>query len=82
MLWDGFLCEPEARHEAMRMEVIRQIERLLLECSVLWITTASNERFRWDWDRFVTHRIRLEDGLATVCGSQIPYQVSMAGILS
>jgi hypothetical protein len=89
VLWDGFLSEPH--NEASRMEVIRQLARLVQECSVLLLTTSSGNR-KHEWDKFVTHRIRLDrnhsasvDGhefLATVHGSRIPFSLSLAGILS
>lgn len=97
LLWDGFLSEPQ-QSEAARMEVIRQLERLLTECTVLLITaTGSSYRRGREWDRFVTHRIRLDrndtstnasagnhqhEYVATVYGAQIPFSVSSAGILS
>jgi len=91
LLWDGFLSEPNPT-EAARMEVIRQLERLLLECSVLLITTTGSHQYRpREYERFVTHRIRLDrnetsssnhEYLATVHGAQIPFSISMAGILS
>lgn len=62
MLWDGFLTEPNSK-EASRMEIIRQLERILLECSVLLITTTTQDSMfrnnRREWERFITHRIRL-----------------------
>jgi hypothetical protein len=89
VLWDGFLSEPH--NEASRMEVIRQLARLVQECSVLLLTTSSGNR-KHEWDKFVTHRIRLDcnqsasvDGhefVATVHGSRIPFSLSLAGILS
>jgi hypothetical protein len=89
VLWDGFLSEPH--NEASRMEVIRQLARLVQECSVLLLTTSSGNR-KFEWDKFVTHRIKLDrnhaasvDGhefLATVHGSRIPFSLSLAGILS
>jgi hypothetical protein len=89
VLWDGFLSEPH--NEASRMEVIRQLARLVQECSVLLLTTSSGNR-KHEWDKFVTHRVRLDrnhsasvDGhefLATVHGSRIPFSLSLAGILS
>ena len=107
LLWDGFLSEPDAvSHEGARMEVIRQLERVLLDCSVLLITTTTTNtsvvsgapdhggRHRKEWERFITQRIRLDctaahsnhnshyEYLATVHGTQIPFSISMAGILS
>jgi hypothetical protein len=89
VLWDGFLSEPH--NEASRMEVIRQLARLVQECSVLLLTTSSGNR-KFEWDKFVTHRIKLDrnhaasvDGhefLATVHGARIPFSLSLAGILS
>jgi hypothetical protein len=98
LLWDGFLSEPH-QNEAARMEVVRQLERLLLECSILLITTTTGNSYRRgrEWDRFVTHRIRLDrndtgttsasgnkqhEYMATVYGAQIPFSISSAGILS
>jgi hypothetical protein len=96
VLWDGFLSEPH--DEAGRMEVIRQLARLVQECSVLLVTTTN--RMQHDWDKFVTHRIKLDrnhaavvsgavgpngqqhEYMATVHGSRIPFSVSLAGILS
>jgi len=106
ILWDGFLSEPQAVHEAARMEVIRQLERLLLDCSVLLVTTTTTQENQYrgsssggsnrrEWERFITHRIRLDrnqggtnnnnnnhEYFATVHGAQIPFSISMAGILS
>ena len=123
ILWDGFLSEPDAtKNEGARMEVIRQMERLLLDCSVLLITTttaisaqesgsrssttrshttSTNGHNRREWERFITQRIRLDrrcshtatahnnstgnnnhEYLASVHGAQIPFSISMAGILS
>lgn len=114
ILWDGFLSEPDSANEGARMEVIRQLERLLLDCSVLLITTtttaahdaqhARTSSHRREWERFITQRIRLDrnstttsttggqssstisnnshEYLATVHGAQIPFSISMAGILS
>ena len=113
ILWDGFLSEQQQQQsnnsggEAARMEVIRQLERLLLECSdVLLVTTTTgsiNQYRPREYERLVTHRIRLDrnetssssstvllssgsssnhEYLATVHGTQIPFSISMAGILS
>jgi hypothetical protein len=60
---------------AIRMDVVRQLERLLLECPVFLVTTTSTANYsgttttkrrrrrtigRECWDRLVTHRIHLE----------------------
>ena len=114
ILWDGFLSEPDASNEGARMEVIRQVERLLLDCSVLLITTTTTTTItsapesashsstvrsnstghnRREWERFITQRIRLDrtstnttahnhEYLASVHGAQVPFSISMAGILS
>jgi len=89
VLWDGFLSD--SHDEASRMEVIRQLDRLVQDCSIMLLTTSSGNR-KQEWDKFVTHRIKLErnqsastDGhefLATVHGSRIPFSLSLAGVLS
>jgi hypothetical protein len=88
VLWDGFLSEP-GQTEASRMEVVRQLDRLVEECSVLVVTTGQTAQP--SWERFVTHRIRLErnlstdsghEFLATVHGARIPFSISLSGVLS
>jgi hypothetical protein len=87
ILWDGYLDTlPDA---SSRMEVIRQMSRLLQDCSVVFVSTSAS-RNHYEWDKFVTHRIRQDrnpsdnghDYLATVHGSRIPFSISLAGILS
>jgi hypothetical protein len=91
VLWDGFLREPA--DEAERTEVIRQLARLLCDCSVLFVATALPSTRRYEWDKHVTHRIRLERSacgsstsghgyVARVNGNHFPYSISLAGILS
>lgn len=61
VLWDGFLSEPT--DDANRMEVIRQVVRLLEECkNVLFISTTCTTDFRKlrEWEKYISHRIRLE----------------------
>jgi len=98
ILWDGFLSEPTVDNEASRMEVIRQVARLLQECQVVLVTTSSTRKRINEWEKLVTHRIRLErknqsttntnagsnvnDYYAVVHGDHIPFSISMAGILS
>jgi len=62
VLWDDFLSEPS--DVGNRMEVIRQLARLLQDCTVLFLSTSSasytrNNSHR-EWEKFVTHRIRLD----------------------
>jgi hypothetical protein len=91
VLWDGFL--DDSYDESSHAEVIRQLGRVLHDCTVVFVST-SNDRScnsKYDWDKFVTHRLCLErdttsaDGQActvTVFGSRIPFSISLAGILS
>jgi hypothetical protein len=88
ILWDGFL-QWDDDSEASRMEIIRQMARLIDECSVVVVLTTMSHR-TFDWDRFVTHRIRLQKNestsgheyVATVQGAQIPFSITLSGILS
>lgn len=87
LLWDGYL--DTFYDETSRMEVVRQMARLLRDCSVPFVYAAST--LRRGWDKYVTHRIRLEAdpseagptvGVATVHGTRIPFSISSAGVLS
>lgn len=81
ILWDGFLSEAEATsNEISRALVVRLAQRLLMDCSVLWITTTSHRRY--EWERHVTQKIHLEDGVASVHRTRIPFQQSLYGVLS
>jgi hypothetical protein len=95
VLWDGFLDEPT--NEAERTEVIRQLVRILHDCPVMFVSTASPSARRYEWEKHVTHRVRLQRDhqatssvasgsqqrfVATVLGNRIPYSISLAGILS
>lgn len=96
VMWDGFLREPT--DEAQRTEVIRQLVRLITDCSVLFVGTALPSTRRYEWEKHITHRIRLERTAsgsssssssspghayeATVHGNHFPYSISLAGILS
>ena len=93
LLWDGFLDEPT--NEAERTEVMRQLARILHDCPVMFVSTASPSARRYEWEKHVTHRVRLRRDqqassvassqqrfVATVLGNRIPYSVSLAGILS
>lgn len=70
ILWDGFLSEPQRQLDSVRVEVIRQVERLLQECgSFVWLvvstTTTDHRHFSQDWDRLVTSRIQLKCCIST-----------------
>ena len=89
ILWDGFLNYTSEAAE--RMEVIRQLTRLMRDCTILLVTTALPSRRFAVWDKHVTHRITLEqvnpipegghDFVATVQNNQIPYTITSGGIL-
>lgn len=89
LLWDGFLSD--VGEPAERMEVIRQLTRLMRDCTVLLVTTTLPTRRFAAWDKHVTQRITLEqvipipegghDFCATVQNSQIPYTISSGGVL-
>lgn len=90
LLWDGFLGE--AGEESTRAEAIRQLTRLQQECAVLVLLVPGTTR-KHEYDKLVTHRVRLESlppngdrhgpkFQATVCGTTIPFSISLAGILS
>jgi hypothetical protein len=97
LLWDGFLSEPVGG-DAFKMEVVRLLEQLLEECSIFLVITSGHRCYRKrEWERFVSHRIRLDravvtssqivpcnrhDYMATVYGAKIPFSISLAGILS
>lgn len=90
ILWDGFLSDAE-HDEANRMEIIRQLGRLVEDCSVVLVTASTGYRHKHEWNKYVTHHIRLDrnesngtghEFLATIHGSQIPFSLSAAGILS
>jgi len=62
ILWDGLLTEP-LLDEAQRNEIIRQVSRLLDECTVMFVATTTSGNYQnryYEWDKFVTHRIRLD----------------------
>jgi hypothetical protein len=85
VLWDGFL--QDVGDESGQMEVIRQLTRLLQDCSVALVTTARHNRTLDSYQRLVSHRIRLErysgkDCVAIVHGARIPFSLSLGGILS
>lgn len=93
LLWDGFLDEPT--NEAERTEVMRQLVRILHDCPVMFVSTASPSARRYEWEKHVTHRVRLQRDhhassdasnqqrfVATLLGNRIPYSISLAGILS
>ncbi|GKZ00090.1 hypothetical protein MPSEU_000962400 [Mayamaea pseudoterrestris] len=90
VLWDGFL--DTINNQPSRMDVVRQTSRLLRDCSVVFASASRLSRSQHDWDKYVTHRMKLdrnpsEEGheyLASVHdGSiKIPFSVSLAGILS
>lgn len=83
LLWDSFLSEPST--ETGRSEVIRLLNWFLEDCTVVAVTTSSSSRL-FAWEKFVTHRIRLEQDangyVATVHGSRVPFSISLAGVLS
>jgi hypothetical protein len=63
LLWDGFL--DECHDDPARTEVVRQVTRLVQECCVIVVATISSSRSNSmgvtpEWDKLVTHRIRLE----------------------
>ncbi|GAX22832.1 hypothetical protein FisN_24Lh116 [Fistulifera solaris] len=86
ILWDGFL---EHDDDVARTEIVRQLSRLLEQCSVVLVTASSSQR-NFEWDRFITQRVRLQrnavtgghEYLATVQALQIPFSISASGILS
>jgi hypothetical protein len=86
ILWDGFW---EHDDDVARMEIVRQLSRLLEQCSVVLVTASSIQR-NFEWDRFITQRVRLQrnsltgghEYIATVQASQIPFSISASGILS
>jgi len=103
VLWDGFLLDGGSNnninnsnnslnHEAGRMEIIRQLARLVEECSVVLVTTTSSNRKSFEWEKYITHRIKLQrnisarneghEYIATVQGAQIPFSITLSGILS
>lgn len=89
ILWDGFLSD--TGEAAERMEVIRQLTRLMRDCTILLVTTALPTRRFAVWDKHVTQRITLEqmnpipegghDFVATVQNNRIPYTITSGGIL-
>jgi hypothetical protein len=89
LLWDGFLSD--VGEPAVGMEVIRQLTRLMRDCTVLLVTATLPTRRFPAWDRHVTQRVTLEqvnpipegghDCCATVHNSKIPYTISSGGIL-
>lgn len=96
ILWDGFLGEP-AGGDAMKMEVVRLLELLLRECSVLLVITSGSRYRKRDFERFVTHKIRLDRRdvksapanqcnrhafSASVYSEQIPFSISLGGIVT
>ncbi len=86
IVWDGFLEDDD---DVTRTEIVRQLSRLLEQCSVVLVTASSSPR-NLEWDRFITQRVRLQrnavtgghEYLATVQASQIPFSISASGILS
>jgi hypothetical protein len=80
VLWDGFLTEPEASNEISRTLIIRLVQKILTDCTVLWITTT--HRRRYQWERHVSQKIHLEEGVASVLRTRIPFQLSISGVLS
>jgi ABC-type ATPase with predicted acetyltransferase domain len=89
LLWDGFLSDVGEPSE--RVEVIRQLTRLMRDCTALLVTTTLPTRRFATWDKHVSQRITLEqvnpisegghDFCATVQNNQIPYTISSGGIL-
>lgn len=90
ILWDGFLQQDD-NDDAARMEIVRQLSRLLEQCSIVLVTASSVNR-NFEWDRFITQRVRLQRNsgtgsgghgyIATVQASHIPFSISSSGILS
>ena len=89
VLWDGFLSG--AGETAGRMETIRQLNRLLRDCTILLVTTTFSTRKFAEWDKHVTHRITLErlnpipegghDYVATFHDTRIPFTITPGGVL-
>jgi hypothetical protein len=80
ILWNGFLTEPEASNEVSRTLIIRLVQRILTDCTVLWITTT--HRRLYEWERHVSQKIHLDGGFASVHRTRIPFQLTMYGVLS
>lgn len=92
ILWDGYLSEP-CWTESIKLNIVRQVEYLLRECTVFMVMTSSSLFRKREWERFVTDRIRLDwksskidtdlsELEAIVNGTIIPFSISSAGILS
>lgn len=87
LLWDNFMCNNSEVTE--RMEVIRQLNRLLRDCTILLITTTMPTRKGGLWDKYVTQRILLEHVgehghhkfCATVQNTKTPYSITAGGVL-
>mmetsp|Transcript_8199 Transcript_8199/g.14845 ORF Transcript_8199/g.14845 Transcript_8199/m.14845 type:complete len:283 (-) Transcript_8199:133-981(-) len=86
-LWDDFLSGPSETTE--RTEVIRHLNRLTRDCTVLVITTTMWPTRKFSpWDKHVSQRITLEetngDGhpyVASIENIRIPYSITAAGVL-
>ena len=95
LLWDDFLDDCSSRVKssaASHMEVIRQVARLLQDCSVCFVSTnivldgggagAGRRRAQYhDWEKHVTHRIKLERNshLASTTGTGQEYLATIHG---
>jgi hypothetical protein len=86
-LWDDFLSGPSETTE--RTEVIRHLNRLTRDCTLLLITTTMWPTRKFSlWDKHVSQRITLEetngDGhpyVASIQNIRIPYSITAAGVL-
>jgi hypothetical protein len=94
VLWDGLLSESSrsSYDSSQKMEVLRQVSRLLQDCpSIALVVTVDHHRTsdwisNWQREREL-HRVRLErrsgkDCFAVVNGSKVPFSLSLGGILS
>ena len=89
VLWDGFLTEP-ASNEHGKMEVVRQLARLIQECSVALVTSGGASAKSHNWrSQHKTHHLHLKryngkDCLAEITGMRAPFHFSLSsgGILS
>jgi hypothetical protein len=94
VLWDGLLSESSSSSDdsSQKMEVFRQVSRLLQDCpSTALVATVDNHRTA-DWlsnrqKKRELHRVRMErrsgkDCFAVVNGSKVLFSLSLGGILS
>lgn len=89
VLWDSFLTT--IQDATSKQEVVRQVMRLWRETNVLFVASSHRSYSGLD-DKHVTCRIRLEQPAnnnnfqleckATVNGTQIPYKIGTAGVIS